>query len=105
MSTKEHSDWEKEYRAKEAAARAEFAERYGDDNVWTTDELTSEFEVTSFLAPIVFVQHLETGIKGTLSFQHSPRVYFDFRPDDPERWDAASDAAKIRIFTSDGKEL
>lgn len=49
--------------------------------VWSTDEVTSEFEVESFLAPFCFVKSKETGQGGSLMFQGSPRFYFMFRPD------------------------
>lgn len=48
---------------------------------WTTDELTSDFQVHGFLAPFVVVTRRADGMKGTLMFQHSPRRYFNFQPD------------------------
>lgn len=48
--------------------------------VWDTDELTIDFEVTGFMAPFVVVKRKVDGVKGTLMFQHSPRIYFDFTP-------------------------
>jgi len=48
---------------------------------WTTKELMSEFEVKSFIAPLVFVRRKSDGVEGTMEFTHSPRMYFDFRPD------------------------
>ena len=51
------------------------------DQRWTTEEMTREFTVQSFLAPFVFVTRKVDGVKGTLEFTHSPRFYFDFKPD------------------------
>lgn len=44
--------------------------------VWNTEELTKEFRVLGFMAPFVIVTNLETGKKGSLTFQHHPRFYF-----------------------------
>jgi len=49
--------------------------------VWDTRELTEEFEVISFLAPLVCVRRKRDGQQGSLSFQPSPRLYFDFVED------------------------
>ena len=48
--------------------------------VWDTNELAQEFTVESFMAPFVVVIQKETGMKGTLMFQHHPRYYFSFNP-------------------------
>ena len=48
---------------------------------WTTDELRGAFEVLGFLAPFVVVRRKADGVKGSLEFTHSPRVYFNFQPD------------------------
>jgi hypothetical protein len=45
---------------------------------WTTEELTRDFEVISFLAPFVSVRRRADGVEGLLEFRHSPRVYFGF---------------------------
>ena len=47
--------------------------------VWDTAELSRDFSVESFLAPFVIVRDKTTGRKGTLTFQHRPRFYFDFQ--------------------------
>lgn len=52
-------------------------EKFG--QVWNTEELQEDFEVTSFLAPCVFVTRKSDNVKGTLMFNHSPRFYFDFK--------------------------
>lgn len=48
--------------------------------VWSTGELRQDFEVTGFLAPYVVVRRKSDGKKGSLEFQHSPRLYFNFSP-------------------------
>ena len=48
---------------------------------WDTDQVREEFEVHSFLAPFVFVTRKKDGVKGTLTFTHSPRWYFNFTPE------------------------
>ena len=50
--------------------------QYG--KVWDTQELAAEFDVIGFLAPFVVVRRRSDGCKGSLSFQHHPRLYFDF---------------------------
>jgi hypothetical protein len=49
---------------------------------WDTDQVRELFEVHSFLAPFVFVTRKKDGVKGTLTFTHSPRWYFDFVAED-----------------------
>lgn len=49
--------------------------------VWDTAELARDFIVTGFLAPFVVVRRKTDGVKGSLEFQHSPRFYFGFSPD------------------------
>jgi hypothetical protein len=44
--------------------------------VWDTDQLRNDFEVTGFMAPFVAVKRKSDGKKGSLMFQHSPRFYF-----------------------------
>lgn len=48
-------------------------------HVWSTKELTRDFDVISFLAPYVSVVRKIDGQKGTLKFQHLPRFYFNFK--------------------------
>ncbi len=50
--------------------------------VWDTAELTRDFFVTGFCAPFVVVRRKSDGIVGSLAFQHRPRYYFNFRPDE-----------------------
>lgn len=49
--------------------------------VWTTEQLREDFEIIGFLAPLVAVRRQSDGQKGSLEFQHSPRLYFNFVPD------------------------
>lgn len=46
--------------------------------VWSTYELTRDFEVVGFLAPLVVVRRLSDNQKGSLEFQGNPRFYFNF---------------------------
>jgi len=46
--------------------------------VWDTGELSRDYEVTGFMAPLVVVRRKSDGVKGSLEFQHSPRFYFSF---------------------------
>lgn len=47
--------------------------------VWNTDQLSVEFEVLGFMAPLVVVRRRSDGCKGSLEFQHTPRLYFNFQ--------------------------
>ena len=51
------------------------------DKTWSTKELQENFQVLSFNAPFVLVIDKKTGKKGSLQFDHSPRVYFNFVED------------------------
>ena len=48
--------------------------------VWDTQQLAQDFEVSGFSAPLVVVRRRSDGVKGSLMFQHSPRFYFGFAP-------------------------
>lgn len=48
--------------------------------VWDTRELSADFDVLGFLAPLVVVCRRADGQKGSLEFQHDPRFYFNFDP-------------------------
>ena len=47
---------------------------------WDTQELQRDYEVLGFAAPFVHVKRRSDGVRGTLEFKHSPRVYFGFAP-------------------------
>jgi len=49
--------------------------------VWDTQELGKDFEVTGFMAPFVVVKRKSDGVVGSLMFRHSPRYYYSFTPD------------------------
>jgi hypothetical protein len=51
--------------------------------VWDTSQLSEDFEVLGFMAPIVVVRRRCDGVKGSLYFQHSRRFYFGFEPHRP----------------------
>ena len=46
-------------------------------------ELSDDFEVIGFTAPLVVVRRKSDGQKGSLMFQASPRFYFSFEPHRP----------------------
>jgi len=51
--------------------------------VWDAEQLAQQFEVLGFMAPYVVVKRRSDGRKRSLEFQHSPRFYFNFLPDEP----------------------
>jgi hypothetical protein len=63
-------------RAAGAKSRQELEREHGP--VWDTPELRQDFDVIGFLAPLVAVRRKTDGRTGTLTFQHDPRLYFDF---------------------------
>lgn len=48
---------------------------------WDTTQLQADFTVEGFSAPFVVVRRKSDGVRGTLEFTHSPRVYFGWRED------------------------
>ena len=62
----------------EPGSREALETEYG--QIWSTDELSRDFEVLGFMAPLVVVRRKSDGRKGSLEFQHSPRFYFNFQP-------------------------
>lgn len=46
----------------------------------TKDEATALYDFVGFAAPYVVVRRKSDGQRGTLTFTHSPRLYFDFTP-------------------------
>jgi hypothetical protein len=52
-------------------------------HVWSTDELSRDFEVIGFAAPLVVVRRKSDGRKGSLMFQHNPRFYFGWEEHRP----------------------
>lgn len=51
------------------------------DQRWNTDQLREQFEVHGFLAPFIVVTRKSDGMKGSMEFTHSPRMYFNFVAD------------------------
>ena len=51
--------------------------------VWTTSELSEDFEAIGFMAPLVVVKRRSDGVKGSMMFQHHPRYYWGFEPHRP----------------------
>ena len=49
--------------------------------VWDTDQLMETFEAIGFMAPLVVVRRRSDGVKGSLEFQHNPRLYWGFVED------------------------
>ncbi|MEZ6142592.1 MAG: hypothetical protein R3B84_18685 [Zavarzinella sp.] len=49
--------------------------------VWDSQELQRDFHVLGFLSPLVVVQRKSDGVKGSLYFQHAPRLYYGFEED------------------------
>ena len=48
--------------------------------VWDSQQLRDAFVVEGFLAPFVVVKRKAGGQRGSLMFQHEPRLYFSFEP-------------------------
>ena len=51
--------------------------------VWDTQQLSDDFEIIGFAAPLVVVCRKSDGVKGSLMFQASPRFYFGFEAHRP----------------------
>lgn len=47
--------------------------------VWDTDELQQDFNVTGFAAPFVVVTRKSDNVVGSLRFQARPRFYHSFK--------------------------
>lgn len=63
----------------EPGSREALEAEYG--QVWTTQELGRDFDVLGFAAPLVVVRRKADGVRGSLEFQHAPRLYFHFEPE------------------------
>lgn len=59
--------------------REELEAKYG--QVWDTNQMQEDFQALGFMAPFIIVQRHSDNKKGTLTFQGSPRYYFDFQAD------------------------
>jgi len=60
-----------------ATERAALEAKHG--QVWDTAEMTADYAVHGFGAPLIVVTRKADGIKGSLCFQHSPRFYWGFQ--------------------------
>ena len=49
--------------------------------VWNTDEMREDFDALGFMAPYIVVSRKSDGVKGSLQFQHEPRLYYSFQAD------------------------
>ncbi len=56
----------------EPGSRAALEADHG--RVWDTQQLAEDYEVLGFLAPVVVVRRRFDGVKGSLMFQHNPRL-------------------------------
>ena len=56
--------------------KQELQDKYGE--TWTTDELCRDFEVEGFSAGIVVGRRRANGERGSLDFDHMPRLYFNW---------------------------
>jgi len=57
----------------------ELVEVHGADNVWDTEGVQRDFEITGFFAPYCFAIRKSDNVRGLLEFCHSPRFYFNFQ--------------------------
>lgn len=73
-------DYGRQVPLNEQAARAKLEAQYGIMNVYSTDEVRELFTVEGFSAPFVVVTRKSDGVRGSLEFTHSPRLYFNFVP-------------------------
>jgi hypothetical protein len=48
--------------------------------VYNTDELTADFEIVQFAAPLAVVRRRSDGVLGTVFFTNRPRFYYGFQP-------------------------
>ncbi len=60
----------------EPGSREALEAQYG--QVWDTQELQQNFDVTGFMAPYVVVRRKSDGVVGSLQFQHDPRLYYGY---------------------------
>lgn len=58
--------------------RAALEAKHG--QVWDTEQLTEDFTVLGFMAPVIGVIRKSDHQKGSLYFQANPRFYFSFSP-------------------------
>lgn len=49
-----------------------------DVDCWTTAELQRDFDIVGFGMGLCVVVRKRDGVRGSVEFTHSPRVYFNF---------------------------
>ena len=59
--------------------RQRLESEWGVGNVFDTAQLSAQFEVIGFMAPFCVVREKASGKKGSVQFQHNPRLYFGFQ--------------------------
>ena len=59
--------------------REELLDRVGDE-VWSAGEVGATFDIIGFKSPFAIAEHRESGVRGSLLFQNSPRYYFSWDP-------------------------
>lgn len=68
----------------ESAVKERLEREHGEANVWNTDAMRKEFEITGFFYSIAEAVRRSDGTKGTLKFcddiDAMDRYYYDFRP-------------------------
>lgn len=52
------------------------------NTVWSNDDLMAVFEVNRFDPPYVHVIRKTDGVRGTVAFIDTPRIYFAFQPEE-----------------------
>ena len=63
----------------EPGSRLDLEGKHG--QVWDTSQLSDDFEVLGFAAPLVVVRRRSDHVRGSLMFQHHPRFHFGFQPE------------------------
>ena len=63
----------------EPGSREALEAEYG--QAWDTNQMREDFEVLGFSAPFVVVRRRSDGVRGSLEFQHNPRLYFNWQPE------------------------
>lgn len=60
----------------EIELQKELSAKYGE--VLNTKEATAKYDFLGFCAPFVVVRRKSDGVKGSLTFTHMPRLYYNF---------------------------
>jgi hypothetical protein len=65
----------------------------GVTDVWNDDSLMAAFEASHFVPPYVRVIRRSDGVRGTVLFIDTPRLYFSFVPESIDAVEAAASVA------------